>query len=167
MYNNRKGKGAGLPSIRKSTALARKRSVNEETPLFKKIISSSLLGVGVNALSGIALVSLVCLFAYGSRDPLSLIPTAALLSLLPSNFLGGFVAARRCKEAAIACGITTTAMWGLLSILGAICLYTVAPSGYAVWQSLLLHAASLLFCLLGAAAGGVKRNPTRKKRRFG
>ena len=167
MYNNRQGRGAGLPSVRRNTGLMRKRSVNEEPPLFKKIITCSLLGVGVNALSGILLVSLVCFFAYRSTDPLSLIPSMALLSLLPSNFLGGFVVSRRCKDAAIACGITTTAMWGVLSFLGAICLYTVAPSGYAIWQSLILHAISLLFCLLGAAAGGVKRNSSRRKRRFG
>jgi len=167
MYNDRQGRSAGLPTIRKNVGLARKRNVKEETPIIKKVLSCSLLGIGVNALSGILLVSLVCIFAYNSADPLSLIPSIALLSLLPSNFLGGFVASRRCGEAPIACALTTTAMWGVLSFLGALCLYSIAPSGYELWQSLLLHALSLAFCLLGAMAGGIKRIPSRKKRRFG
>ena len=166
MYNRQKSHG-GLPTPRRNTGLGARRSSREEPPLFKKVLHSSLWGLAVNAASGIALVSIVCLIAYSSPDPLDLIPPLSLLALLPSNFLGGFISAKRCGESAIACGCITAAMWGALSLIGAICLWSVSPSGYALWQSLLLHAASFAFCLLGAAAGGIKRSPSRKKRRFG
>lgn len=165
MYN--KEARGGLPIKRKHAHLGKTRRVSEERPLFKRILSSSLFGLLVNTISGILLVSIVCLIAYSSSDPLSMIPTMALLSLLPSNFLGGFVASKKCGESPIACGITTAAMWGTVSLLGSLCLYAIAPSGYNLWQSLLLHALSLAFCLLGAMAGGIKRIPSRKKRRFG
>lgn len=165
MYN--KETRGGLPTPRKHTHLGQKRRQNEDGPLFKRILSSSLRGLLVNAISGILLVSIVCMIAYSSTDPLSMIPPMALLALLPSNFLGGFVSSKKCGESPIACGITTAAMWGAVSLLGSLCLYSIAPSGYELWQSLLLHALSLAFCILGAMAGGVKRIPSRKKRRFG
>ncbi len=167
MYNNRQGARGGLPTPRKNTGIKPRRHVEEETPLFKKLLTSSLWGLLVNALSGIALVSITCFIAYSSPDPLSLIPTMSLVALLPSNFLGGFTSAKKCGESAAACGFMTAAMWGAVSLIGALCLYSVSPTEYALWQSLLMHGASLSFCILGAMAGGIKRNPSRKKRRFG
>jgi putative membrane protein (TIGR04086 family) len=165
MYN--KETRGGLPTPRKHTHLGQKRRTQEEAPLFKRILSCALWGLLINALSGVLLVSIVCFIAYSSSDPLAMIPPMSLLALLPSNFLGGFVASKKCGESPIACGIATAAMWGAVSFLGALCLYSIAPSGYELWQSLLLHALSLAFCLLGAMAGGIKRIPSRKKRRFG
>ena len=164
MYN--KGTAGSLPAPRRHTNLGKARRNAEERPLYKRIISSSLWGLLTNVLSGVLLVSIVCFIAYSSPDPLSMIPPMAILALLPSNFLGGFVASKKCGESPIACGIATAAMWGVVSFFGAICLYAISPSGYALWQSLLLHALSLAFCLLGAMAGGVKRIPSRRKRRF-
>ena len=165
MYN--KGTTGSLPAPRRSMHHGKTRRRSEEKPLYKRILSSSLLGLAVNALSGAVLVNIVCIIAYSSPDPLSMIPPMAILALLPSNFLGGFVASKKCGESPIVCGIATAAMWGVVSFLGAICLNAISPSGYALWQSLLLHALSLSFCLLGAIAGGIKRSPSKKRRRFG
>ncbi len=166
MYNRQIAKG-GLPTPRRNTGLGARRSSRDEPSLLKKVLMSSLLGLAVNAGAGIVLVSVVCFIAYSSPDPLALIPPLSLLALLPANFFGGFISAKRCGESAIACGCITAAMWGALSLIGALCLWNISPSGYSLWQSLLLHAASFGFCLLGAAAGGIKRAPSRKKRRFG
>jgi len=167
MYNKHQGGAGGLPIPHRSVGLSARRKAQDDTPLFKKILMSSLIGLLVNALSGVILVSAVCLIAYWSSDPLSLIPPLSLLALLPSNFLGGFISAKKCGDAAMACGCVTAAMWGVLSLIGALCLYSLPSSDWAVWHNILLHAASLSFCLLGAATGGIKRIPSRKKRRFG
>lgn len=165
MYNERTR--GGLPAARSRATGAMRKRGGEDMPLFKKLMISSLWGLVANLLSGILLVSIVSAIAYFSPDPLGLIFPLALLALLPSNFLGGFVSAKRCGESALACGITTAAMWGTLSLIGALCLFSISPSGYTIWQSLLLHGASFGFCMLGAAAGGIKRPKSRKKRRFG
>lgn len=165
MYNERTR--GGLPTARSRATSALRKRGGEDTPLFKKLMLSSLWGLGANLLSGILLVSIVSAIAYRGTDPLGLIFPLALLSLLPANFLGGFISAKRCGESPFACGIITAAMWGAISLIGALCLWSVAPSGYTIWQSLLLHGASIAFCLLGALAGGIKRPQSRKKRRFG
>ena len=166
MYNDR-NKPRGLPLPARRTLAGARRRRDEEAPLFKRILIGAIWGLFANLLSGMLLVSIVSAIAYFSPDPLGLIFPLALLALLPSNFLGGFVSAKRCGESALACGITTAAMWGTLSLIGALCLFSISPSGYTIWQSLLLHGASFGFCMLGAAAGGIKRPKLRKKRRFG
>ncbi len=162
MYNNRQ-----LPIPKRNSSLAVRKRADDDSPLLKKVIFSSLLGLGATVLSGILLVSLVTFIAYSSSDPLSLIPPLSLLALLPSNFLGGFISAKRCGESALACGCVTASMWGILSLIGALCLISAPSSSYALWQGILLHGSSLAFCILGALAGGIKRKPSRKKRRFG
>ena len=166
MYNDRLTKRGGLPIPKRQIGRASKRAMVEDEPLPKRILISSLWGLLANSISGIALVSIVCLVAYSSPDPLSMIPAISLLALLPSNFLGGFVSAKRCGTSKMACGLTTAAMWCAVSLLGSLCLYAISPSGYSMWQILLLHAASILFSILGALAGGIKRAPSRRKRRF-
>lgn len=168
MYNDRQIKRGGFPAQRKSTALASKAHAREDSPLFKTVLFSSLLGVAVNAVAGLILLSLVCFVAISGNDPLSLIAPLSLLALFPSNFLGGFVSTKRTGESPLACGIVTAAIWGVISLIVSLCMYNVQPSGYALWQGLMLHAVSALFCILGAFAGNYKprRNPKRN-RRFG
>lgn len=167
MYNDRQSTRGGLPSPkRRSPTLSHRRST-EEPPLFKRILSSALWGLLANAAVGILLSLVLCGIAFASTDPLSLIFPLALLALLPSNFIGGFVSAKKCGESHLACGIATAAMWGGISLVGALCLFSASASGYTLWQGLLLHGASIAFCLLGAAAGGIKRAPSKRKRRFG
>ena len=163
MYNDRLAKKSVLPIPKRQLT---RRSAAEDKPLWKRILFSSLWGLLANFVSGLILITITCVVAYSSPDPLSLIPALSLLALLPSNFLGGLVAVKRCGDSKIACGITVAAMWGVLSLLGSLCLSSISSSGYELWQGLLLHATSLAFCLLGAVAGGIKRPPSRKKRRF-
>lgn len=167
MYNDRQTTRGGLPAPRKHNRSISHRRTVDDSPLFKKILSGALWGLLANALAGLILSIAFCGIAYAGSDPLTMIFPMALLALLPSNFLGGFVAARRCGESHIACGVTTAAAWTLLSLIGSLCLWKISSSGYTVWQGLLLHGLSVAFCILGAVAGGIKPAPSRKKRRFG
>ena len=167
MYNDRHRGKSGLPAQKRQVGMAQRTRANEEAPIIKTVLLSSLLGVTVSVVSGGILLTLLCFFALGTQDPLSMIAPMALLALLPSNFAGGLVSAKRASCSPMACGALTAAMWMLLSLVVAICLPYPA-SNYALWQSILLHAASALFCVLGAFAGNYKpRKDTRKKRRFG
>lgn len=167
MYNERKRGKGGLPTLKKQMGMTQRTHAVEETPIIKRVLLSSLFGVLISVLSGGILLTLLCLFALGTEDPLSLIPPLALLALLPSNFFGGFVSSKRADCSPMACGAICAAMWMLLSLIVALCL-PYPSSDYALWQSIMLHTASVLFCLLGAFAGSYKpRKDTRKKRRFG
>ncbi len=167
MYNDsHKGK-SGLPAQKRQMGMAQRTRVNEETPIIKTVLLSSLLGVLTSVISGGILLTLLCFFALGSEDPLSLIAPLSLLALLPSNFLGGFISTKKADCSPLACGAITAAMWMLLSLVVALFL-PYPSSNYALWQSILLHCASVLFCVLGAFAGSYKpRKDTRKKHRFG
>ncbi len=168
MYNDKRIRQTGVLPIQKRSSVMQSRTKSiDESPILKKVLLSSLFGLGINALSGIALVSISCLIAYSCPDPLSMIALLSLLALLPSNFLGGFAAAKKCGESASVCGILTSAMWAILSLIASLCIVSVSSSGYSLWQGILLHSASIAFCILGALAGGIKRRPSRNKRRFG
>ena len=166
-YDKRNKQTAIMPMQKRNSGAPMRTRSGEDESVFKKTLFSSLFGLSINVLSGIVLISVVCAVAYSSPDPLSLITPLSLLSLLPSNFLGGFAAAKKCGEAAGVCGCMTGAMWGVISLIAALCTLSVEPSGYSLFQGILLHGASFAFCFLGALAGGIKRNPSRKKRRFG
>lgn len=166
-YDKRNRQTAIMPIQKRSSGAPMRTRSGEDESVFRKAFFSSLFGLSINALSGIVLISVVCAVAYSSPDPLSLITPLSLLSLLPSNFLGGFASAKKCGEAAGVCGCMTGAMWGVISLIAALCTLSVEPSGYSLFQGILLHGASYAFCILGALAGGIKRNPSRKKRRFG
>ncbi len=166
MYNNRKRNLGGLPVLKKSSSLVA-GSHNDNEPPFKRILISSLLGVAINIIAGLILLTVACLIAYSSEDPLSLVPYVALAALLPSNFLGGFFSSKKTSEAPFACGIVTAAAWTLFSFSASLCLFALSSSNYQLWQTLLLHCSSALFCILGALAGGIKRKPSHKKKRFG
>ncbi len=167
MYNERKKGSAPLPVKRRSTLPISRSKHNDDTPILRKLLISSLIGLGVCVLSGILLVTASCAFAYAASDPLAMISPLALLALLPSNFLGGFISARRCGSNALSCGLVTAVFQCTVSLVLSLCMYSVASSEYTLLQGILLHAVSVLFCILGALAGGIKRKPSHKKRRFG
>ncbi len=167
MYNERKKRNSALPAIKRRELPINRTRTETETPVINKIILSSLLGSAANALAGILLVSIVTFIAYSSHDPLSMIPALSLLALLPSNFLGGFIASKKCGEAPLVCGLVSGAIWGMAALLLSLCMYGSESSGYTLLQGLLLHSASVLFCVLGALTGGIKRRPSKNKRRFG
>ncbi len=167
MYNDRHKGKSGLPAQKRQMGMAQRTRVNEETPIIRTVLLSSLLGMLVSVISGGILLTILCFVALGSEDPLSLIAPLSLLALLPSNFLGGFISTKKADCSPLACGAICAAMWMLLSLVVALCL-PYPSSNYALWQSILLHCASVLFCVLGAFAGGYKpRRDTRKKHRFG
>ncbi len=167
MYNERKKSSSALPVKRKSQLpTARTRQDDDEGSL-KRLIFSSLAGLAVCSASGGMLITAVCVIAYMSSDPLAMISPFALLALLPSNFFGGLVSAKKFGSSSLVCGLSTAAFQCAASLILSLCMYSIAASGYTLWQGLLLHAASALFCVLGALTGGIKRNPSRKKRRFG
>ena len=167
MYNDRKRGKSGLPSQHIKTSVAQRKHVSEETPIIKRVMLSSLFGVVVSAVSGAILLILLCILALSTDDPLSMIPPFALLALLPSNFLGGLVSSKRSDSSPIASGAITAAMWLLFSLIVALCL-PHPSSEYTLWQSIVLHMSSTLFCILGAFAGNYKpKRDTRKNRRFG
>ncbi len=166
MYNEKK-RGAALPIRKRNDLPTRRACPTDELPLFKRILLSSFTGIAVNAFIGVALIFIVSFIAFRSPDPLSLIPMLSLLALLPSNFFGGFVSVKRCGGSPFVCGLFTGGMWCVLSLVVSLCMYFVQSSGYTLWQGLLLHALSVLFCVLGALAGGIRRRPSKSKRRFG
>ena len=167
MYNDRKRGKSGLPAQKRQAIVARRQYSSEDEPIVKSVLSSALLGVLVSAISGGLLLTLLCFVALKSEDPLSLISPLSLLALLPANFLGGLISSKKADRSPMACGAICAAMWLLLSLAAAVCL-PYPSSNHALWQSVLLHLASVLFCILGAFAGTYKpRRDTRKKRRFG
>lgn len=168
MYNERKNQKCVLPIQRKQGLPPSRSHAADEGSLLKRILLSSLVGVGVTAGTGILLLGIVCFIAISCEDPLSLIAPLSLLALLPSNFLGGLVASKKVGASPILCGIVTASMWLTVAFIFALCLYKIPSSSYALWQSLLLHASSALFCIFGAFAGRYKpQKSIKKNRRFG
>ena len=168
MYNDDHRKRSGLPAQRQSHSLAMKIRDEDGAPLIKKVLISSLIGLGVNLVCGILLVTISAAIALFYNDPLSLMIPLSLLSLLVSNFLGGFSSSKIAKEAPFVCGLVCAAMWGVLSLIVSLALFFAPSSGYSLLQSLLLHAISAVFSVLGALCGSYKpkKNP-RNHRRFG
>ncbi len=167
MYNDRKKGASALPMQRKSTSLAARTRREEDDSILKKVLTSSLFGVAATAVTGILLVSVSAAFAYSNPDPLALISTLSVISLLPSNFIGGFVSAKKCGVSPLSCGAVCGALWCVASLFLALCLYSAPSSGHDILQGVLFHGLSVLFCILGALAGGIKRKHSHKKRRFG
>jgi putative membrane protein (TIGR04086 family) len=167
MYNDRKRGKGGLPAQKRQVGIAQRTHATEEEPIIKAVLLSSLFGVLASVLSGGILLTVLCFVALGSDDPLSLIAPLSLLALLPSNFLGGFISTKKSDCPPMPCGAICAAMWMLLSLVVALCL-PYPSSDHVLWQSVFLHGASVLFCILGAFAGSYKpRKDTRKKHRFG
>ena len=165
MYNDRQIKRSGLPAHQKSLYPQSRSHKVEGTPLIKTLLLSSVIGVMISAVAGFILLCVICFIAVRADDPLTLVTPLSLLVLLPSNFLGGLISSKKTGEAPLACGIVTAAMWGAVSLVLSLCLVGVQSSNYALWQNILLHALSAIFCVLGAFAGSYK--PRRTKKRFG
>ena len=166
MYNERHNRKSGLPALKRPSHPVR-MAKDEDPPIIRSVLLSSLIGVIASAVSGGILLTALCFVALGTEDPLALIYPFALLALLPSNFLGGFVSVKKANCSPLACGAVCAAMWLVLSLIISVCL-SDPSSAHSLWQSALLHGASVLFFLLGAFAGTYKpRVDARKKHRFG
>ena len=161
-----KGRG-GVPALHRAAHPSIRRSETEDTPLIAIILKNSALGTLATSTSGLILITLSALIAYSNPDPDSLILPLALLSLLPSCFIGGLIAFRLTGSSPVLCGLMCGAITTLLMLLFSIVLYTAPSSDYSFWQSLLLHVASVGFCILGALTGNAKPKMKKGKRRFG
>ncbi len=165
MIQNKKHQKGLVPA--RSVALARRTDDPEESPLFISALKSSLWGLSASAICGILLMTATTAIAYANPDPTALVASMGLLSLLPSAFAGGFVTAKKAKDAPLLCGILSGGMLTIATVILGLILSALPSSGYKLWQSLALHGASVAFSTLGALAGNVKRRPKPGKRRFG
>ncbi len=165
MTQNQK-RGGGLVRSH-PTALASRTAETSDSPLFLTVLKSGLWGVGAALVVGLILITVTTAVAYANPNPSALIPALSLVSLLPSMFAGGFVTAKKVKDAPLLCGIISGGMITLITMLLAIVLRGLSSSGYAFWQSASLHTAAMLFSILGAFAGNVKLRAKPGKRRFG
>ncbi|MBE6684164.1 MAG: TIGR04086 family membrane protein [Ruminococcaceae bacterium] len=163
---NRNQRSSALVRSRTTPVAARSRS-GDESPLFTSVLKCSLWGLLVTFISGIILISVLSAAALASPDPLSLISSLSLIALFPSAFIGGFVTAKRVKDAPALCGIICGGLSTVCAMLFSIVLKGISSSNFELWQSLLLHALVIVFSVLGALAGNVKRVAKRGKRRFG
>ncbi len=143
------------------------RQSREEEDLLTSLLRSSLFGLMAFCICGILLLFAVTAFAYAQPDPLSFIPPLSLAALLASSFTGGFVCQKKRGGSPLLSGLVLGAICVLLIIfLSAIC-QGLARSSFKFWQSLVLHCLSVVFTILGSAAGSIKRRRKPNKRRFG
>ena len=110
-------KRTGVPAVRRGASLPVSAYENDDAPLLACVLKNSLLGLAATAISGLILISATCALAYSSADPSSLIAPLSLLALLPSNFLGGFVTAKKTHRSPLACGLVCGAVTTLVMIL--------------------------------------------------
>ena len=150
----------------RTTPVAARTRSGDESPLFTTVLKCSLWGLLVTFISGIILISVLSAAALASPDPLDLITPLSLVALFPSAFVGGFVTAKKVKDAPVMCGIICGGFATVCAMLLSVVLKDLSSSGFELWQSLLLHALVIVFSVLGALAGNVKR-VKRGKRRFG
>ena len=163
MQNREKSIGGIVP--RRSTALV--PHSDDDMPIFARVLRNSFWGLAVFVAIGIILLSAVCGIAYSNADPDALIMPLSLASLLPSMFVAGFVCAKKTGEAPLLCGIVCGGVITLCTMLLALILRNATGSGYELWQQSLLHGIAILFCVLGAFAGNVKKKADpRKHKRF-
>ena len=166
MTENKKKNRGGLVPIR-SHSPARVSADVEETSLFGMVFKGSLWGLLTASACGIALITLMSAIAYANADPSTLIAPLAISALMPSAFVGGFITVKKVKDAPLLCGIISGGFITLIGMLLAAILQKLPSSGYALWQSAALHGAVILFSVLGAFAGNVKKKKKPTKRRFG
>ena len=163
---NRDRRTSALVRSRTTPVTARSRS-GDESPLFTAALKASVLGIAATFVSGIVFISILSAVALTSPDPSGLITPLSLLALFPSAFIGGFVTVKRVKDAPMLCGIICGGLSTACAMLLSIALKGLSSSSFELWQALLLHATVVIFSVLGALAGNIKRVAKRGKRRFG
>lgn len=155
--------GNRLPIRSGSRQLARKEGT--DTPFSKKLLIGAMLSVIATFMSSLVLILIFSAITVSSKDPLSLIPSLGIVSLMPSMFLGGFVCAKKVKESPLICGLASGATCAVTATILSLIIVGLPSSGYGFFQHFGLRIAAVLFSILGALAGNVKRKS--KKRRFG
>ena len=151
----------------RSRAVSRVDSRDEDSPLLGPVLNGSLWGLLSFAISSALLITAAAMIAYANPDPAAVISPFSLLALMPSMFFCGFVTAKKVKDAPLLCGIASGGLATLVCMLLGVIFKGLPSSGYELWQSATLHGAAILFAVLGAFAGNVKKRPKLGKRRFG
>ena len=165
MIQNKKQQKGLVPSRRNLPT--RRREEKETSPLFGRLIKSSLIGLTAATICAVSLITLASAMAYANPDPTKLINILSSVVLMLSNFAGGLVTSKKLGEAPLLCGIVTGGITMLASMLLEIILSSLPTSGYEFWLTLILRISAIFFSILGAFAGNVKRSTGRAKRRFG
>ena len=161
----KKNKDGLIPTHSRTTAKA--FADTEEHSLLGMVFKASLLGLLTATVCGIALITLMSAIAYADPDPARLIAPLAIAALMPSAFAGGFLTAKKVKDAPLLCGIVSGGFITLLTMLLSAIFQGLPSSNYEFWQSAALHGASILFSVMGAFAGNAKKKKKPSKRRFG
>ena len=165
MIQNKKHQNSLIPTH--SRAIAKRNADSTDGSLLGISLKSSLFATLGGIACAIVLISAASAVAYGLPDPAPLIAPLGIAALMPSMFTCGFIAAKKVKEAPMLCGIVSGGVMTLVTIIAGVIFKGLPTSNYAFWQSACLHGASILFSILGAFAGNVKRKQKRKKHRFG
>ncbi len=155
------------PSRRYNSLPASRASDPSDRENFTAVMKNSLFGLLGFAVSGLALVTVMCAIAYSSSDPGALITPLALVALLASSFIGGLISSRLTRKAPLLCGVVCGAMCAVAMLALSLCLVKAPSSMYSFGSGLLMHAFALLFSVLGSFTGNLKRKVNPKKRRYG
>ncbi len=143
------------------------RTAEAEEPLLPTLLKNCGKGFLCFLGTGLLLLPAMTGFACTQPDPASLVPALSLAALLPAGFMGGLITARLQGESPLLCGVVEGGMVTVCSILLSLILRGLPASVQSLLQAVLLHGAVVLFCVLGAFAGNVKRKARPGKRRFG
>lgn len=165
MIRNQKSTHGIIPA--RSVSVAARTREPEEQSFSKTLFNGVLTGIASAFVAGILLTFIMTAIAYANPDPASLLSPLSLAALLPTMFAGGFVCAKKVKEAPLICGLVCGGIITVLTIACSIILRGLSSSGYEFWQSTLLHGIAVTFCILGSFAGNVKKKQKPGKRRFG
>lgn len=165
MSNERKQRG-GVPSIKRASVPMARQNAGEGSSLFALILKNSIYGLLFMLGSGLILLIICTAIAYTNPNPDATVFPFALLSLLPSMFIGGFVCAKKCGEAPLVCGIVCGGLITLVTILIGLFINSAQKSDYSLGLSLLLHGIAVIFTILGAFAGSIKKKYKPKSRKY-
>ncbi len=128
----------------------------------------ALFSFGITLCIGVALVLLASLGAYFTSDPNRLIRPLAIVCAALTFLAGGYLAAKRRPDAPLAAGTANGLLLAAISLALSL-LFRKTAAGYPAWASALLHAAMILFALLGAylfvLRSKSKRARPRKRKR--
>ena len=156
-----------MPARRLPSLPASRVTEQSQCGVFSVALKGSLGGLIGFVATGLLLITAACAIAYSSNDPSALIAPLALGALLLSAFVGGFVTCKLTRRAPMLCGVIFGALCTLVMLALCLVLSGAPASHYTFFQGLMLHAFLVLFSVLGAFTGTVKRKPDPHKRRFG
>lgn len=160
-----KNKSGNFPVRSRGSSLPQAAYSKADQPIIKRALTGSLFAFLATAVSGLVLISIMAAIVLADPDPLSKLPYFSLAALLPSMFVGGFVCVKRVGEAPLLCGILSGAVATVAFLIFALVISGLPKSAHSALGAVALHLSAVLFSILGAFTGNMKRRS--KKRRFG